>query len=370
MERRIGTQKSRRETERTKMGYKRVRGKRRKIAGSLLLCFMLSDMLCMQAGCGEVRNDENRAVCDAAAIIAEVPGTVSGDGISIGNPAAASGEGIFSENPAQGPGEDVSAESPVPAGMETVTLDESWPWASESAIHTGSATLYRAGGNPDGSGRRNITVCVNAGHGCAGGSDAQTLSHPDGTPKVTGGTNAESAVYSTSISTGTVFTDGTTEASANLLVALSLKDRLLADGYDVLMIREGDDVQLDNIARSVIANNCADLHIAIHFDSTQSDKGIYFCSVPEDASYRSMEPVASMWQEHMALGQALISAFARDGYTLFDGGMLPMDLTQTSYSTIPSVDIELGDTASDHSPQACDGYAKALKDGIDTFFAS
>ena len=90
MERRIGTQKSRRETERTKMGYKRVRGKRRKIAGSLLLCFMLSDMLCMQAGCGEVRNDENRAVCDAMAIIAEVPGTVSGDGISIGNPAAAS----------------------------------------------------------------------------------------------------------------------------------------------------------------------------------------------------------------------------------------------------------------------------------------
>ena len=151
---------------------------------------------------------------------------------------------------------------------------------------------------------------------------------------------------------------------------LILKDDLLKAGYDVLMIREGDDVQLDNIARSVIANNCADLHIAIHFDSTQSDKGIYFCSVPEDASYRSMEPVASMWQEHMALGQALISAFARDGYTLFDGGMLPMDLTQTSYSTIPSVDIELGDTASDHSPQACDGYAKALKDGIDTFFAS
>ncbi|WP_353848438.1 hypothetical protein [Clostridium sp.] len=26
-----------------------------------------------------------------------------------------------------------------------------------------------------------------------------------------------------------------------------------------------------------------------------------------------------------------------------------MDLTQTSYSTIPSVDIELGDKASDHS---------------------
>ena len=30
-------------------------------------------------------------------------------------------------------------------------------------------------------------------------------------------------------------------------------------GYDVLMIRETDDVQLDNVARSVIANNTADI---------------------------------------------------------------------------------------------------------------
>lgn len=32
------------------------------------------------------------------------------------------------------------------------------------------------------------------------------------------------------------------------------------------MIRENEDVQLDNIARTVIANNNADIHIAIHFD--------------------------------------------------------------------------------------------------------
>lgn len=31
---------------------------------------------------------------------------------------------------------------------------------------------------------------------------------------------------------------------------------------------------------------------------------------------------------------------------------MAMDLTQTSYSTIPSVDIELGDKASDHSDAA------------------
>ena len=252
---------------------------------------------------------------------------------------------------------------------EAVSLDESWQWASNSAIHTGSAMLYRAPENEE-KPRRNFTVCVNAGHGTFGGSEQQTLSHPDGTAKVTGGTNAEGTVWSTAISTGTVFLDGTDEASVSLEVALDLKDRLLGDGYDVLMIRESDDVQLDNIARTVIANNCADIHVAIHFDSTDYDKGVYFCSVPDDPSYRQMEPVKSHWQEHMALGQALIQGLSGQGLALFGDGTLQMDLTQTSYSTIPSVDIELGDTASDHSAEACGRYAQGLKEGIDLFFRS
>ena len=112
----------------------------------------------------------------------------------------------------------------VAASQEVVNFDESWQWASSSEIHTGSAVLYRAGGSLEAPGRKNFTVCVNAGHGTAGGEGVQTLSHPDGTPKVTGGTNAEGAVYSTAISSGMAFLDGTPEASANLMTALALKD--------------------------------------------------------------------------------------------------------------------------------------------------
>ena len=263
-----------------------------------------------------------------------------------------------------------TAEQAAPASPEAVSLDENWMWAGNSVIHSGQAMLYRAGGSLDAPGRRNLTVCVNAGHGTASGPDHETLSHPDGTPKVTGGTNAAGVIYSTSISSGTVFLDGSSEASANLAVALALKEKLLADGYDVLMIRESDDVQLDNIARTVIANNCADIHVAIHFDSTQNNKGAYFCSVPDAGGYRQMEPVASHWQEHMALGQALIGGLSQNGIALFGDGTLEMDLTQTSYSTIPSVDIEVGDTASDHSQEACERIAQGLKDGIDQYFAS
>lgn len=259
-------------------------------------------------------------------------------------------------------------EMPAAAVGEPVPFDETWTWAANSALHTGSAMLYLAGGSTDAPGRRNHTVCVNAGHGAYGGSNYQTLSHPDGTPKVTGGTTQEGAIYSTAISTGMAFTDGTPEADATLKCAMSLKELLLQDGYDVLMIRESDDVQLDNIARSLIANHYADIHIAIHFDSTTSDKGVYFCSVPDIASYRQMEPVASHWQEHMNLGQALIQGMQEEGFWLFGDGTLQTDLTQTSYSTIPSVDIEVGDAASDHSDPACAKIAQGLKGGIDRYF--
>ena len=56
-------------------------------------------------------------------------------------------------------------------------------------------------------------------------------------------------------------------------MAKVLKDKLLARGYDVLMIRENDDVQLDNVARTVLANNMADCHIALHWDLRRATKG-------------------------------------------------------------------------------------------------
>ena len=50
------------------------------------------------------------------------------------------------------------------------------------------------------------------------------------------------------VSGGMTFADGTAEAKVTLQMAKILKDRLLAEGYDVLMLRDGDDVQLDNVA--------------------------------------------------------------------------------------------------------------------------
>ena len=259
--------------------------------------------------------------------------------------------------------EETQAQSQVSDGAE-IGLNPSWKYADYSKINSGKAKMYKASGN-----RKNKVVCVNAGHGTSGGSSVKTLSHPDSTPKVTGGTTAAGQVTSIAVSGGMTFADGTSEASVTLAMAKVLKNELLSRGYDVLMIRESDDVQLDNIARTVIANNNADCHLALHWDSTSSNKGAFYMSVPNVASYRAMEPVASNWQKHHRLGDSVISGLRGVGTKIFSNGSLEMDLTQTSYSTIPSIDIELGDKSSSHDESVLKNHAKGIADGLDAFFA-
>ena len=247
---------------------------------------------------------------------------------------------------------------------ETVTFSQSWKYAEFSKINTGSATLHRSTAEN----KKNKTVCVNAGHGTKGGSSVKTQCHPDGTPKVTGGSTEAGATKVVAVSSGMTFADGTPESQVTLSMAKILRDRLLAEGYDVLMIRDSDDVQLDNIARTVMANNRVDCHIALHWDSTTNDKGAFYMSVPSNSTYRAMEPVASQWQNHHRLEDALVGGLRNAGVKIFSGGSIATDLTQTSYSTIPSVDIELGDKVSDHSDGTLNRLAEGLTAGVNAFF--
>lgn len=245
-----------------------------------------------------------------------------------------------------------------------VSLDTNAPYASFSKINSGKAIFYQSSS----ANRKEKTICVNAGHGTKGGSSVKTLCHPDGTPKVTGGTTSAGATTAVAVSSGMTFNDGTPESKVTLAMAKVLKEKLLAEGYDVLMIREDDDVQLDNIARTVLANTNADCHIALHWDSTATDKGCFFMSVPNNAAYRAMEPVASHWQSHNRLGTCLIDGLRAHGNKIFSSGSMEMDLTQTSYSTVPSVDIELGDKASSYGDATLSQLADGLVSGINQFF--
>ena len=96
--------------------------------------------------------------------------------------------------------------------------------------------------------------------------------------------------------------------------------------------------------------------------------GAFFISVPENESYRSMEPVASHWEEHNALGQALIERMEEEGVPIYSSGSMAIDLTQTSYSTIPSVDLEVGDRGSSTSDETLETIASGIAAGVSSYF--
>lgn len=268
------------------------------------------------------------------------------------------------EAQAEAPTESPKTVSPsVLENGQAVAFDTSWQYADFSEIHSGSAVFYKAESN-----RKNIVIAVNAGHGTKGGSSVKTYCHPDMSAKTTGGSTASGSTKAAAVSGGMSFSDGTPEASVTLAMARKLRDRLLAEGYDVLMIRDGEDVQLDNVARTVMANNMANCHIAIHWDGDglNYDKGCFYISVPE--GIKGMEPVASHWQQHNALGSNLVEGLKNAGCKINGGGSMAVDLTQTSYSTIPSVDMELGNQSSDHSDAALDKLAEGMVSGINAYF--
>ena len=255
---------------------------------------------------------------------------------------------------------DAEEEKSYPPGyFEEVTLNPSWEYADFSAICDGTAKLYRASSD-----RKDIVIGLNAGHGTRGGELQKTYCHPDKTPKVTGGSTASGSIKATAVSGGMTFADGTPEAAVTLRTAQILRDMLLEDGFDVLMLRDDEDVQLDNVARTLICNNTADCMISLHWDGDglSYDKGCFFVSVPE--KLKTMEPVSNMWQEHDSLGQELIDALNDDGHKISGKGSMAVDLTQMSYSTIPSVDIELGNAASAHDDDTLTKLAQSLADGI------
>ena len=140
----------------------------------------------------------------------------------------------------------VQTTSQTAAGAQTsggtaIALSSNYKYANYSKINSGTATLYRS----TASNKKNKVVCVNAGHGTNGGGSVKTQCHPDGSAKVTGGTTGAGATSAVAVSSGMTFADGTAESKVTLAMAKVLKTKLLNAGYDVLMIRESDDVQLD-----------------------------------------------------------------------------------------------------------------------------
>lgn len=247
---------------------------------------------------------------------------------------------------------------------QSIKLDSSWKYADKSKTNSGSAKYYVS---PTSNGK---VVCVNAGHGSvtATKSANKTLSHPDGTAKVTGGTNQ--GVESSGASSGT-----TNEAGNVLKASIAMKDKLLALGYDVVMIRETDaDCNLDNIARTVISNNTCNIMVSVHYDGNSS--GGYF-NIYQLGTYATSWDCGKWFSKQKPLGDALSAACVAAGNYLntsyvSNNDTYNNDLTQYCYSTTPTIDVELGSYSVDSSNLNNADWMKkqgeALATGVDNYF--
>lgn len=203
-------------------------------------------------------------------------------------------------------------------------------------------------------------VAIDAGHQARGDSSLEPIGPGASTKK------AKVAGGATGVSTRTP------EYKLTLQIAKRLRKELLNRGYEVVMIRTSNNVNISNKKRAQIANKSgADICIRIHADgsSSSSVRGASVLYPSANNPY-----VAKLSKPSKRLSNCLIKKYCRATGIRNRGLSQRDDLTGTNWSTIPVSLVELGflsNPTEDKMMQRADvqkKMARGLADGIDAYF--
>lgn len=203
-------------------------------------------------------------------------------------------------------------------------------------------------------------IAIDAGHQARGDSSTEPIGPGASTRK------AKVAGGATGISTKTP------EYKLTLKVAKKLRKELLSRGYEVVMIRTSNDVNISNKERAQIANRSgADICIRIHADGSPSSS-VRGASVLYPSSRNPY--VGKLSKSSQRLSSCLIKNYCRATKFRNRGLSQRDDLTGTNWSTIPVSLIEMGflsNPTEDRMMQKA-GFqrkmAKGIADGVDAYF--